>query len=95
VVKGGGPVLLKNYMEDLVDSVIKEIVLARDDVCKCERCLLDIKAFALNQLPPRYVVTDKGYAFSKTDELGAQFVTDVTVAVTQALHKVMQRPPHC
>ncbi len=85
---------LKNYMEDLVDSTIEELYGGGDTPCGCERCRLDVKALALNQLPPHYAVTEKGYAFSKTRELEAQFRTDVTVAVAKAMQHVRSHPRH-
>ncbi len=86
--------LFKNYMEEVVDATLEEILAHRDDVCKCDRCKMDIKALALNHLPPKYVVTDVGYVYTKVNELEAQFKADVTVAVTNALKKVRANPRH-
>lgn len=86
--------LLKNYMEEAVDSALEEILARKDDVCKCERCKLDIKALALNHLPPRYVVTDLGYAYTKANELAAQFKADIAVAITNALKVIKKNPRH-
>ncbi len=52
-------VQIKNYMEDVVFGQMKE-VLADINMCTCEKCLLDVAAIALNDLPPKYVVTEKG-----------------------------------
>jgi len=87
-------VLLSNYMEEAVDRTMDEILSHRDDVCKCERCKLDIKALALNHLPPRYVVTDKGYIYTKVNELESQFKADITVAVTNAMKIIRLNPRH-
>jgi competence protein ComFB len=81
-------------MEEAVDNTIKEIISKRDDVCKCERCLMDIKALALNHLPPKYAVTDKGYVYTKAAELESQFKADIIVAVTNALKVVRKNPRH-
>ncbi len=86
--------LLRNYMEEVVDSTIEEILQHRDDVCKCQRCRMDTKALALNHLPPKYVVTDMGYVYTKINELEAQFKADVTVAVTNALKVIRANPRH-
>ncbi len=85
---------LRNYMEDLVDSTIDELYGAEDAPCGCEHCRLDVKALALNQLPAKYAVTDKGYAFNKVHELESQFKTDVTVAVAKAMKHVREHPRH-
>ena len=86
--------LFKNYMEEVVDSTLDEILSHRDDICKCERCRMDIKALALNHLPAKYVVTDMGYVYTKINELEAQFKADVTVAVTNAMKVVRANPRH-
>ena len=85
---------LKNYMEEATDSTIEEILARRDDVCKCDRCKMDIKALALNHLPPKYVVTDMGYVYTKVNELENQFKADITVAVTNALKIIRDNPRH-
>lgn len=84
----------KNYMEEAVERTIEEILARRDDVCKCDRCKMDIKALALNHLPPKYVVTDRGYVYTKVNELESQFKADMTVAVTNALKVVRDNPRH-
>ncbi len=86
--------LLRNYMEEVVDGTLEEILSRRDDICTCERCMQDIKALALNHLPPKYVVTDKGYIYTKVNELESQFKADVTVAVTNALKIIRKNPRH-
>ncbi|MGQ9474699.1 MAG: late competence development ComFB family protein [Actinomycetota bacterium] len=86
--------LFKNYMEEVVESTLEEILAHRDDICKCDRCKMDIKALALNSLPPKYVVTDKGYVYTKVNELESQFKADVTVAVTNAMKVVRNNPRH-
>jgi len=87
-------VILRNYMEEVVDRTIGEILAPRDDICKCERCILDIKALALNNLPPKYVVTDIGYVYTKVNELESQFKADITVAVTNAMKIIRKNPRH-
>ena len=84
----------KNYMEEAVERTMEEILAHRDDVCKCDRCKMDIKALALNHLPPKYVVTDRGYVYTKVNELQNQFQADMAVAVTNALKVVRDNPRH-
>jgi len=85
---------LRNLVQDevlfLLDKVLKDI----DDICKCDQCKLDIAAIALNNLKPKYVVTEKGYVFSKTDSLKPQFNTDIVTEITKAIEKVKKNPRH-
>lgn len=84
---------LKNYMEEVVFSLIEEI-LEDINMCKCEKCLLDIAAIALNDLPPKYVVTEQGELFSKVSILKNQFEVDVIAAITKAAVLVKRNPKH-
>lgn len=83
----------KNVMELLVEDRIDEILKSLD-CCKCEQCRSDIIAYALNQLPPKYVVTPSGEAYSKTFSLGVQHATDIATAITQGATIVSQNPRH-
>lgn len=84
---------IRNFMENAVDELIDN-VLNTLDVCKCERCRLDIKALALNNLPPRYVVTEKGELYTKTSELMQQFEVDIIKAITMAALYVNKNKHH-
>ena len=84
---------LKNHMEEVVFNQM-ESVLNGIDVCKCEKCTKDIAAIALNELPAKYVVTDKGVLFSKIDALQQQFEIGVTAAIIRATQIVQKTPLH-
>ncbi|AEM78643.1 competence protein ComFB [Thermoanaerobacter thermohydrosulfuricus] len=84
---------LKNYMEDAVDQMMDK-VLKDLDVCKCDRCRMDIKALALNNLPPKYVVSEEGELYVKTNELVRQFEVDIIKAITMAAIKVNNNKRH-
>lgn len=84
---------LKNYMEEVVLLVMKDII--RDmKVCTCEKCSLDIAAIALNYLPHKYIVSEKGELYSRIDALRQQFEVDVITAVTRAVTIVKNNPRH-
>jgi competence protein ComFB len=84
---------LKNYMEEFVFNQMAEVL---DDInmCKCEKCIMDIAAIALNDLPPKYIVTKKGELFSKVDSLRQQFEVDIIAAITKAAVIVKRNPRH-
>lgn len=84
---------IKNYMEEIVFSQMKDI-LNDINVCTCDKCLLDIAAIALNDLPPKYIVTEKGELYSKINTLGQQFEVDVVSAITKAAVLVKRKPRH-
>lgn len=84
---------MRNYMEVIVmnamDDILKDI-----NMCKCEKCRLDVAAKALNDLPPQYIVTEKGEVYSKINSLQAQFEVDVIAAITKAAILVKRNPQH-
>lgn len=84
---------LKNYMEQVLFSQMKE-VLEGIEVCKCEKCILDIAAIALNSLPPKYIVSEKGELYSKVETLKNQFEVDIIAALTKAAVIVRMNPRH-
>ena len=55
---------------------------------------MDIAAKALNDLSPRYFVTEKGKVFTKIDTLKLQTEVDVITAVTKAAILVKRHPRH-
>lgn len=84
---------LKNYMEDIVQKKV-DSVLNIMNICKCDKCRLDIMAIALNDLPPKYVVTDTGELYTKVKELEQQFEVDVETAIVKAAVFVSKNPKH-
>lgn len=84
---------IKNYMEVIVFNLMSE-VLPDINVCRCEKCRLDIAAIALDDLPPKYIVTEKGELYTKIDALQQQFEVDVISAITKAAVLVKRNPRH-
>ena len=85
---------LQNYMEILMWQRLDEVLDGHPAICRCEKCRYDIAALAMNFLPPRYVVTDKGQIYTKIKALQQQFTIDIVTAVTHAVMIVSQTPHH-
>lgn len=86
--------MLKNYMEDVVDNVLNEVIIEYKDICVCKECIEDIKAMALNRLPPQYVSSERGLLYTKSKELKRQFKVDITREVVRAIEIVSKNPRH-
>ena len=84
---------LRNFMEDAVTYKTNDI-LKTMNICKCEKCKLDIIAIALNELPPKYVVSQMGELFTKVNELTQQFEVDIESAIVKAAVQVAKNPKH-
>jgi competence protein ComFB len=83
----------KNIMEDLVEGKLNELMRSAD-MCCCGRCRADVKALALNKLPPRYVVSVGGDIYSHFAALGTQSQVDITSAIAAAIRIVRNSPHH-
>jgi len=83
----------KNIMEDLVEWKLNEL-LRSAAMCCCERCRADVKALALNKLPPRYVVSVSGDVYSHFDAMNVQTQVNITAAIAAAIRIVRESPHH-
>ncbi len=86
--------MLKNYMEDVVEHLLPDVLAKYDNVCKCKECVDDIKAIALNNLTPLYFTSRKGGVFNKINEMEAQFEADTLKELTKAMEVVSKQPRH-
>ena len=86
--------VLKNYMEDIVRHKMDAVLKTMPDLCLCKRCKLDMLAHALNNSPPKYVVTFKGELYARLNVLQGQFEVDVVRAITGAAMVVSKYPRH-
>ncbi len=80
-----------NVMENLVMEKLAER-LADMDCCKCDRCINDMLAVALNELQPKYVNTRMGELFTRIDATKQQNTIDIDVAITKAIDTVTAVP---
>lgn len=85
--------LYKNIMEDVVEDQF-DAMKDSLDCCTCEQCRSDIIAYALNQLPSKYVVSQTGELISKLHNLERQKVTDVRRYLIEAAQLVKENPRH-
>ncbi len=85
--------ILRNFMENVVLDVIDEIMKSME-VCNCHKCRLDIAAIALNNLPTKYIVTNKGELYSKVNIFKLQTDVDIRSAIIKAALIVSKNPMH-
>ena len=85
---------IQNYMEEVVQDELEQLLAERDDVCKCQKCRFDMMVWALNRLPPKYVITDRGRLYTKLKEQEVQFKADVVQELTLAIDVIKKHPNH-
>ncbi len=86
--------IVKNHMEIVVEQALEDMMKRDPEICDCDACQADVMAFTLNQLPPKYYVTEQGGVYNKANELTIQFAADVTRALVTAIEKVKGHPRH-
>ena len=84
---------LMNYTEQAV-SVFMDRWFKEANCCHCDDCRLDVMALMLNQLPPKYVVTEKGALYAQLAEFDPQVRIDFITIMTQAANMVRTYPRH-
>lgn len=86
---------LYNYAEEIIDNLLNQILDKYDNICKCDKCLLDIKAYALNHVKPKYVVTQKGATYTRAlCEIDKQEKINITKSIVDAIKIVSENPHH-
>lgn len=87
--------LLKNEYEALVLEELEAQLLEEDNKmhCKCQDCILDMAAYALNNLKPAYRSSFTGviYAQALRDE---KHKIEVSKIVAKAIEKIHENPSH-
>jgi len=87
--------LLKNEAEVLV---IREVELQlkseTDTMCRCNECVVDIAAIALNSVRPLYRFSLLGTLYASQAMSEQAYAESVKTAVSQAIKKVKRNPAH-
>ncbi|UCF98525.1 MAG: late competence development ComFB family protein [Spirochaetaceae bacterium] len=89
---------LKNYQEDLVLYVADIVMKDRPDIEADENLLHDVAAYTLNRLPPRYILSERGFTRLAADhwvdsdnEDGLASLVEVLILVNKAIDIVKSR----
>jgi competence protein ComFB len=84
---------LVNDAERMVLQELETQLAASVDVCTCQDCVLDMAAFALNNVKPTYRVSLMGRVYAQSGS-NAQHAQAITRAVRDAISKVRANPSH-
>jgi len=63
------------------------------DICKCQDCVLDMTALALNSLKPHYRVSLIGTVYAHA-VLDNEIAEEVKIAVAASIKKIADNPSH-
>ena len=82
-----------NVMQVLVEDKAPRYV-KMFGLCSCERCMEDVKALTLNNLPSKYVVLEPGDRIPRLTVYEGRFASDITAQLLTACKMVMAHPHH-
>ncbi|MCK6256647.1 late competence development ComFB family protein [Fictibacillus sp. WQ 8-8] len=85
---------VRNAMEILVEEALNYYWKQLELPCKCDLCKTDVYAITLNQLPPRYVSNENGYAYVKAQNFNDQSRINILNEIVKATGKVAVQPSH-
>ena len=84
---------LVNETERLVVEEMERQLESDNSVCRCQECVLDMAAYALNNIKPLYRVSLMGSLYASTlDE--TKYAGGVKNSVRMAIRKVHGNPSH-
>jgi competence protein ComFB len=86
--------MIRNLVEDHASELYAEIVGRFPEFCGCETCRQDVLVYALNRLPPRYVIGREGTVVTEVSLDKDQNRAAIEVAVMDGIRKVTLAPRH-
>jgi competence protein ComFB len=87
--------LLKNEAEQLVlDELEIQLSRVKEEICRCNDCIVDMAAMALNNVKPLYRFSILGTLYAAQAKNEPVFADTVQQAVAHAIQKVSSNPSH-
>lgn len=85
--------MIKNYGQQVVEEILPGVLSQHEDICKCQKCINDIKCITLNNLKLSYFSSDDeiGSIFTKLKSLQKQYKTYVMNEAAKAVKIVSQK----
>ncbi|MDR1252480.1 MAG: late competence development ComFB family protein [Treponema sp.] len=87
--------LLKNEAEQMVlHELEKQLEAQPAEVCRCNECVVDMAASALNVVKPLYRFSLLGTLYAAQAANERAYADSIQQAVAQAIEKVRKNPSH-
>jgi len=84
---------LENEAERLVISELEKQLEGNNRACMCNDCILDMAAYALNNVKPYYRISLLGKLYANTIE-NTNYMNEISKAVKIAVDKITENPSH-
>ena len=87
--------VLKNEAEKLViEELGKQLEAYKGPICRCETCVVDMAAMALNAVRPLYHVSLLGNQYTSQAMNEASYAASLKKSITTSIEKVRKNPAH-
>jgi len=87
--------LLKNEAEIMViREMEQQLKTEKGNMCRCNECIVDIAAIALNSVKPLYRFSLLGALYASQAMTEQAYADSVKQSVMQAIKKVKRNPAH-
>ena len=87
--------LLENEAEKLViDELERQLAVVDEGICKCNECVVDMAAIALNGVKPMYRFSLLGSLYAAQAVSEKAYAQSLIKAVAEAISRVRKNPSH-
>ena len=86
--------LLKNEAEVMVIREVESQMEKLPDMCRCNECIVDIAAIALNNIKPLYRFSLLGTLYASQAATEQGYADSIKKAVSDAIVRVKNNPAH-
>ncbi|MCL1811973.1 MAG: late competence development ComFB family protein [Treponema sp.] len=87
--------ILENESEKLViEELGKQLEAHKSTICRCNTCVVDMAAMALNAVKPLYRVSLLGTQYAAQAMSEQSYAKSLKDSVTKAIEKVRKNPAH-
>ncbi len=83
-----------NIMEEIVKNHLDDIMANRPELCKCSKCIDEIMARVLSNLPAKYITTDSGAMYTLIEQVRVEQSSEILKELMKVLEYLQKYPVH-
>ncbi len=84
---------IRNRSAEMVNDAVERLLDGNADVCHCEECALDLVAYALNRVTPRYS-TSLLEPLAPDPALERRIRVEIDLALAAGVKRLKEHPHH-
>jgi competence protein ComFB len=84
---------IRNQTAEMIQEAVERLLGERTGLCRCEECVLDLVAYALNRATPRYATSLLG-PLAPDPALVRRIHMEIDLALEAGIRKLKEHPHH-